>query len=52
MFRSQRLAKRVAAGVYVTTGGGLFSPCQGALQEAKLVHIDVGETGGSRIDRP
>jgi hypothetical protein len=43
---------RDAASLYVTTSGGLFSPYQGALQEAKLVRIDVGETGGSLIDRP
>jgi hypothetical protein len=38
--------------LYVTTSGGLFSPYQGALQEAKLVRIDVGETGRSLIGRP
>lgn len=40
-----------ARSLYVTTSGGLFAPHRGALQEAKLVRVDVGEAGASLFDR-
>jgi hypothetical protein len=31
---------------YVTTDGGMVAPCEGAVQEAKLVRLEVGEVVG------
>lgn len=38
--------------LYVTTSGGLFAPYQGKLQEAKLVRLEVGETGAPLLATP
>jgi len=40
-----RLAEDLAC-LYVTTTGGLLSPYQGQVQEAKLLRLSVGEHGG------
>ncbi len=34
-----------AGAIYVTTNGGLWSPYRGAMQDAKLLRIEVGEAG-------
>jgi hypothetical protein len=31
--------------LYVTTDGGLVAPYEGAIQEAKLLRLEVGEAG-------
>jgi hypothetical protein len=36
--------------LYVTTTGGVYFPYQGVLQEAKLVRLEVGETGAPLLD--
>jgi hypothetical protein len=34
----------------VTTDGGMVAPYEGAVQEAKLLHLEVGETGRPLIE--
>jgi sugar lactone lactonase YvrE len=38
-----------ARSLYVTTNGGLYGPYHGVVQEAKLVRLDVGDTGVSLL---
>jgi sugar lactone lactonase YvrE len=37
-------------GLYVTTDGGLVAPYEGAVQEAKLLRLEVGEVGWPLIE--
>jgi len=37
--------------LYVTTDGGLVAPYEGAVQEAKLLRLEVGEGGWPLIER-
>lgn len=36
--------------LYVTTDGGLVAPYEGAVQEAKLLRLEVGEAGWPLIE--
>jgi hypothetical protein len=36
--------------LYVTTDGGLVAPYEGAVQEAKLLRLEVGEVGWPLIE--
>ena len=37
--------------LYVTTDGGLVAPYEGAVQEAKLLRLEVGEVGWPLIEQ-
>jgi hypothetical protein len=38
--------------LYVTTDGGLVAPFEGAVQEAKMLRLEVGEVGWPLIEQP
>jgi hypothetical protein len=37
--------------LYVSTNGGFFAPYEGAFQDAKLVRLEVGESGYRLLGR-
>jgi len=49
--RRQRHAEKEPANApYVTTDGGMVAPYQGSVQDAKLLRLEVGETGRPPIE--